>query len=143
MKIKLYTTNETLPAYAKEGDSGMDVRALADFTVHPGETRIVGTGLYMAIPQGYEIQVRPRSGMSFKTKLRIANSPGTIDSNYREELGIIVDNIGEDDLKFKAGERIAQIVLCPVITFEWDRVSFKEDLGTTTRDGGFGSTGTV
>jgi len=142
--VKLYVDTNydiTIPVYAKEGDSGKDVRAKQDYVIRPGETTIVGTGLYLGIPSYAEIQVRPRSGLSYKTKLRIANSPGTVDSNYREELGIIVDNIGEDEIRIKAGDRIAQIVLVPVLQFDWSMVDTKEALGTTERTGGFGSTG--
>ena len=143
-KVKLYVDpnyNITVPVYAKQGDSGKDVRAKQDYIIRPGETAIVGTGLYLGIPEYAEIQVRPRSGLSSKTKLRVANSPGTVDSNYREELGVIVDNIGEDEIRIKAGDRIAQIVLVPVLQFDWSMVDTKEDLGTTDRTGGFGSTG--
>jgi dUTP pyrophosphatase len=91
--IETCRDNISLPDYANEGDAGMDVRAADDVSILPGETKVVPTGLIMAIPRGYEVQVRPRSGLSLKTPLRIANSPGTIDSGYRDELGIIVSNI--------------------------------------------------
>ena len=117
-----------IPTYAKEGDAGMDVCAAEELLIAPGETVIIPTGLKLAIPEGYEIQVRPRSGISFKTPLRISNSPGTIDSGYRDELGIIMTNTSEsssDDQIFtidskgnnkgtyriRKGDRIAQIVL--------------------------------
>ena len=130
-----------LPAYAREGDAGMDVRAAVDVTVAPGATTVVPTGLKMAIPAGYEIQVRPRSGLSLKTPLRIPNAPGTIDSGYRDELGVIVWNSSPDaSFEIKAGDRIAQLVLkeVPVINFvPVDDVS----LIGKSRGGGFGSTG--
>ncbi len=130
-----------LPAYARQGDAGMDVRAAVDMTIEPQKTAVVPTGLKVAIPEGYEIQVRPRSGLSLKTSLRIPNSPGTIDSGYRNEVGVIVWNASNDTpLEIKAGDRIAQFVLqkVPVINFVPvdDVSSIGEDRG-----GGFGSTG--
>jgi dUTP pyrophosphatase len=96
----------------------------------------------MAIPFGYEIQVRPRSGVSCKTKMRIANSPGTIDHQYRGELMILMDNIGVDPYEVKTGDRIAQIMIKPVWNVKWISVNSKDELGTTARgEGGFGSTG--
>ena len=92
--IEKCRNNTSIPVYAREGDAGMDVCAAVDMELRPGQTRIIPTGLKMAIPQGYEIQVRPRSGLSYKTNLRIANSPGTIDSGYRDEIGVIMSNIG-------------------------------------------------
>ncbi len=142
--VKVFNeSSNDLPVYAKQGDSGMDVRCREEFIVYPGETKIVKTGLYFAIPQpGLEIQVRPRSGMSSKTKMRISNSPGTVDSNYTGELGIIFDNIGDEPFKAEAGERVAQIVLCPVYGMNLLPVPSKEELGKTVRgEAGFGSTG--
>lgn len=131
------------PVYAKSGDSGMDVRAKVAGCVRPGETTLVPTGLYVGIPDGYELQARPRSGLSLKTKIRVANSPGTIDSNYTGELCIIVDNIGESEFSYTAGERIAQIVLQQVPTIVWNPVESRDFLKKTTRGtAGFGSTGT-
>lgn len=143
VKIFNDTTNDN-PVYAKPGDSGMDVRCKTAFSVLPGETKIIQTGLYFSIPKpGLEIQVRPRSGMSYKTKMRIANSPGTIDSAYTGELGIIFDNIGDEPFNADMGERIAQIVLCPVYGMNLVPVASKDDLGKTERGaGGLGHTGT-
>jgi dUTP pyrophosphatase len=90
-----------IPAYAREGDAGMDVCAAENVDISPGQTKIIPTGLKLAIPPGYEIQVRPRSGLSYKTLLRLANTPGTIDSGYRDELGIIMSNTGADIEGFK------------------------------------------
>lgn len=149
-----------LPRYANPGDAGMDVYAAEDITILPGETVIVPTGLKLAIPEGYEIQVRPRSGVSFKTPLRIPNSPGTIDSGYRDELGIIVNNSSDmecnqnSDIRFtldekgnkkgpyiiRKGDRIAQIVLQVVPKMVLTKVSSVKNIGTD-RGGGFGSTG--
>ena len=130
-----------LPAYAREGDAGMDVRAAIDMTVAPGATAVVPTGLKVAIPTGYEIQVRPRSGLSLKTPLRIPNAPGTIDSGYRDEIGIIVWNSSPDTpFTVKAGDRIAQFVLQAVPTIRFVPVEDVSVLGQN-RGGGFGSTG--
>lgn len=150
----------TLPSYARAGDAGMDICAAEDIVIRPGETVIIPTGLKLAIPEGYEIQVRPRSGVSFKTPLRLSNSPGTIDSGYRDELGIIMTNTSEKSsaeelllgldstgnrmstYKICKGERIAQIVLQEVPRIKLVEVASVKDIGTD-RGGGFGSTGTV
>lgn len=129
------------PLYASEGDAGMDIRASVDIVIKPHETKLVSTGIKIAIPTGYEIQIRPRSGMSLKTNLRIANSPGTIDSGYRDELKIIVTNISmNEDLIIKKNDRIAQMVLC-----KYETISFKEVEDITTiegnRGGGLGHSG--
>lgn len=94
--LKKPEANVQIPQYVAKGDAGMDLRAIEDIIIPPGETVIIKTGLYMAIPEGYEVQIRPRSGTSFKTRLRIANSPGTIDAGYRGEFGIIVTNTSKD-----------------------------------------------
>ena len=98
LKIKRLSKDIEIPAYARVGDAGMDVRAAEDVLIAPGETKVVPTGICVEIPKGYEIQVRPRSGISLKTKLRVANAPGTIDSGYRGEIGVIVDNISRNYL---------------------------------------------
>lgn len=135
-------SGNALPEYSKSGDAGKDVRASEGFTLHPGDTRIINTGLYVAIPEGYEIQVRPRSGLSVNTKLRVANSPGTIDSNFRGELCVIMDNIGGDSCIIRKGDRIGQLVLAVVPVWDWNLVGSPELLGDTNRGiNGFGSTG--
>lgn len=127
-----------LPAYQTAGSAGCDIYSNETLTIEPGQTVIVKTGLKMAVPIGYEVQVRPRSGLSYKTKLRVANSPGTIDSDYRGEVGVILDNIGDTSITFFTGERIAQFVLKEVPQIEWEEV---ESLDETDRgEGGFGST---
>lgn len=143
ISIPIYNKSANiLPTYAQYGDAGMDIRASEAICVYPGETKIIKTGLYVAIPAGYELQVRPRSGMSAKTNIRIANTPGTIDSNYRGEIGVIVDNTGNDEYNIDIGDRIAQLVLNKVPTIHWVEVENLEALGTTNRGaGGFGSTG--
>ncbi|MDG5751574.1 dUTP diphosphatase [Qipengyuania sp. XHP0211] len=128
-----------LPAYATDGAAGMDVVAAEAVTLNPGQRHAVATGLAVAIPEGYEIQVRPRSGLALKHGISVPNTPGTIDSDYRGELKIIMINHGTDDFPIARGDRIAQLVLAPVTQAEWDEV---EELDDTARgSGGFGSTG--
>lgn len=133
-----------LPFYATEGAAGADIRASIpekkSIIVKPGERILVPTGLCMEIPLGFEIQVRPRSGLSLKSSLMIVNSPGTIDSDYRGEVNIIVGNFGTEDYVIEHGLRIAQLVLSPVVHARYSMVN---NLGDTKRgSGGFGSTGT-
>lgn len=143
--VKIYTEfnhGYDLPEYAKPGDSGMDIRANQTMIIQPGQTVIVPTGIYLGIPAGYEVQVRPRSGLSAKTKLRIANTPGTVDEQYTGEVGVIVDNIGQTPETINLGDRIAQIVLQKVPKMMLKQVQSRDDLGNTERgSGGFGSTG--
>jgi len=144
-----------LPEYAHLGDAGMDIRAAEDIDILPGETVLIPTGLKVAIPVGYEIQVRPRSGVSLKTPLRLPNSPGTIDSGYRDEVNVIAYNsskggeevysISEKGNKqgiyrIKKGERIAQIILNEVPVIKWKQVG-DVSLEGDNRGGGFGSSG--
>ena len=142
MKVKVINKSANdLPFYATKGSAGMDVYSNEDLELEPLSTTIVKTGLFVKIPEGYEIQVRPRSGLSAKSSLRIANSPGTIDSDYLGEIGIIVDNTSQTfSYTVKKGERIAQLVLKKVEQIEWEEV--EEFSETTERNtGGFGSTG--
>lgn len=130
-----------IPAYAREGDAGMDVRAAETVVIKPEQTVLVPTGLKVAIPDGFEIQVRPRSGLSLKTSLRIANAPGTIDSGYRDEVCVIVHNVSKDsDVTVEKGDRIAQFVLQRVPKIQFTQVQSVKEIGTD-RGGGFGSTG--
>lgn len=149
-----------MPAYAHLTDSGMDVYALEDITIAPGETRLIPTGLKVAIPAGYELQVRPKSGRCLKSKLRIANTPGTIDAGYRDEIGIIIDNIepfikeakmDENGRLYEVlfgsshtigkGEKFAQLVLCEVPKAVFYQVEHVSEIANDGRNGGFGSTG--
>ena len=128
-----------LPRYATDGAAGMDVVSAEDVTIAPGARHAVATGLAMAIPHGYEIQVRPRSGLALKHGITVPNTPGTIDSDYRGELKVILINHGAEDFAIARGDRIAQLVLAPVTQAAWDEV---EELDDTARgSGGFGSTG--
>src|SRR5688572_22904094 len=131
----------TLPAYATDGAAGMDVLAAEDVTLGPGERWPVATGLSVAIPPGYEIQVRPRSGLALKHGISVANTPGTIDSDYRGEVKVILINHGQAPFEVRRGDRIAQLVFSPVIRASWLKV---DELDETARgEGGFGSTGTA
>ncbi|MDB5668836.1 MAG: deoxyuridine 5-triphosphate nucleotidohydrolase [Alphaproteobacteria bacterium] len=128
-----------LPVYATEHAAGLDVVAAEDVTLAPGARHAVSTGFAIAIPHGYEVQVRPRSGLALKHGITCLNTPGTIDSDYRGEVKVILANLGSDPFEVRRGERIAQLVPAPVL-----RAGFKvvESLDETVRgDGGFGSTG--
>ncbi|MCX7842978.1 MAG: dUTP diphosphatase [Clostridia bacterium] len=159
VQVEICREGAVLPKYARTGDAGMDVSAAEEVLIRPGETVIIPTGLKLAIPEGYEIQVRPRSGLSFNTPLRITNSPGTIDSGYRDELGIIMSNSSEScccnpqiifgidskcnekgTYRIRKGDRIAQIVLVEVPRMKLRLVESVKDIGVD-RGGGFGSTG--
>ncbi len=128
-----------LPTYATPGAAGMDVVAAEDFDLAPGQRHAVATGYKVAIPEGYEIQVRPRSGLAFKHGISVPNSPGTIDSDYRGELKILLINHGSEPFAIRRGERIAQLVPAAVTLAEFDEI---DELCETSRGaGGFGSTG--
>ncbi len=128
-----------LPAYATSGAAGMDVVSAEEVTIAPGARHAVATGLALAIPQGYEVQVRPRSGLALKHGITVPNTPGTIDSDYRGELKVILINLGDEPFAIARGDRVAQLVLAPVVQAAWDEVT---ELDATERGaGGFGSTG--
>jgi len=128
-----------LPSYATTGAAGMDVVAAEDLDLAPGQRHAVATGFRVAIPDGYEIQVRPRSGLAFKHGISVPNTPGTIDSDYRGELKILLINHGTDSFAIRRGDRIAQLIPAAVTLASFDEV---EELDDTHRGaGGFGSTG--
>jgi dUTP pyrophosphatase len=135
------THDVPLPSYATEGAAGMDVRAAVEHEVivRPKATVLVPTGFAMAIPPGFEAQIRPRSGLAIKHQIGILNSPGTIDADYRGEVRIILTNFGDTDFLIKRGDRIAQMVIAPYVKAEWEE---RESLDSTDRGaGGFGHTG--
>lgn len=142
VKIKIVNRgSQQLPAYATPESAGMDLRAnvAEPVVLHPLERRIIPTGLYMALPPGYEAQVRPRSGLAFKHGITVLNSPGTIDSDYRGELGVLLVNLSNEDFTIQAGERIAQMVIARHEQGEFVEV---EELDDTERGaGGYGHTG--
>lgn len=152
------------PAYARLGDAGLDVYSTEDIEIGPGETKLIHTGLKVAIPRGYELQVRPKSGISLKTKLRVANTPGTIDSGYRDEVCVIIENlepkIADIDYDFdergrtiinsilhgksysiEKGQKIAQLVLNEIVVANFEKVNSIAEVEGEDRGGGFGSTG--
>jgi dUTP pyrophosphatase len=127
------------PHYATDGAAGMDLRANVHVRLAPMERKMVPTGVRLAIPEGFEAQVRPRSGLASRHGVTMVNSPGTIDSDYRGEIQVILINLGQDAVEFKRGERIAQLVVSPVAKA---RLVFVDSLEDTARgEGGFGSTG--
>lgn len=137
IKFKKLDKRAVLPAYAHEGDSGMDIRCIEPVVIYPGETVKVGTGICAEIPHGYEIQVRPRSGMSKDGVFAVF---GTVDEGYRGEIGVILHNSNSQFVSYGEFSRIAQLVLAPVVRAEIEET--KDELSSTERgDGGFGSTG--
>lgn len=166
--IELCHPDAKIPQYAHISDSGMDVYALDDITVHPGETVLIPTGIKVALPVGFELQVRPKSGRALKTKLRVANTPGTIDQAYRDEIKVIIENVEPPirdittntiidengyidhmeitsieygkDFTIGKGEKFCQLVLCEVPKVAFYRVDSVQEIGDN-RNGGFGSTG--
>ena len=138
--IKKLHKNIILPEYKTDGSSGMDLMANVEQTVKilPGEQKLISTGIMVAIPEQYEIQIRPRSGLAAKNGISVLNTPGTIDSDYRGEIKVILINLGKDIFQINKNDRIAQMIVCPIIKVELKEV---ESLPETARgEGGFGST---
>ncbi|MCW1383186.1 dUTP diphosphatase [Novosphingobium sp. KCTC 2891] len=141
VRVKRLPGNEDLPlpAYATDGAAGMDVVSAENLDLAPGARHAVASGLALAIPPGFEVQVRPRSGLALKHGVTVANAPGTIDSDYRGELKVILVNLGTEAFSIRRGDRIAQLVVAPVTRASWMEV---DELDSTRRgEGGFGSTG--
>lgn len=142
MKVKVINrSHHPLPAYATAASAGLDLRANLDgpVTLKPLERRLIPTGLYIALPQGYEAQIRPRSGLALKHGISLLNTPGTIDADYRGEIGVILVNISNEPFEVRDGERIAQMVIARYEQVEWEPA---ESLDATERGaGGFGHTG--
>ncbi len=139
VSFKRLVPEAVLPAYAHPGDAGMDLCSAESLVIPAGGRSLVRTGLKMALPAGYEAQVRPRSGLALKRGITVLNAPGTIDEGYRGEVGVILANFGEEDFKVETGDRIAQMVIAPVTRAE---VVEADELDATDRgEGGFGSTG--
>ena len=139
--IKRLSKEISLPKYETAGSSGMDLAAniAGNINIDPGKTAIIPTGLALSVPKGFEVQIRPRSGLAAKKKISVLNTPGTIDSDYRGEIKVILINQGQETFKVEKGLRIAQMVVCPVVQAQIKEV---EDLSETERGiGGFGSTG--
>jgi len=139
--VKKFDKNIKLPTYETSGSSGMDLVAYIKnkITIKPGKTAMISTGIAIAIPKNYEIQIRPRSGLAAKKGISVLNTPGTVDSDYRGEIKIILINLSEESFVVKSGDRVAQMMLCPVIKAKLKEV---KNLPKTIRNrGGFGSTG--
>ena len=139
--IKRLSKEVTLPKYETSGSSGMDVSAYvqASIEIDPGNIAIIPTGIALSVPEGFEVQIRPRSGLAAKEKITVLNTPGTIDSDYRGEIKVILINLSHKKFKVEKGLRIAQMVICPIIKAQLKEV---KNLDYTKRGkGGFGSTG--
>ena len=139
--VKKFYKNIKLPSYKTSGSSGMDLVAYVKnkITIKPGKTAIVPTGIAVAIPKNYEMQIRPRSGLAAKKGISVLNTPGTVDSDYRGEIKIILINLSKKKFIVKSGDRIAQMILCPVAKGKLKEVKILP--GTLRGKGGFGSTG--
>lgn len=139
LRFKRIHPDAVLPSYAHPSDAGMDVRSVEDLTIAPGTRALVPTGLVMLLPPMYEAQVRPRSGLALKSGITVLNTPGTIDSGYRGEVGVILMNLGDVPFEVKKGDKVAQIVIAPVTQ---PTIEETDTIDSTDRGaGGFGSTG--
>ena len=142
IQIKKLSNEVLTPKYETSGSSGMDISAYIrkDIIIKSGDKALVPTGFSLSIPQGYEIQIRPRSGLAVKKGITVLNTPGTIDSDYRGEIKVVLINLSKDEFTVKNGERVAQMVVCPIVQVSLQEV--EELSGTDRGTGGFGSTGT-
>ena len=142
IQIKRLSVSVLIPKYETLGSSGMDIAAFIEnnIIIYPGEKALVPTGFSISIPIGYEVQIRPRSGLAAKKSITVLNTPGTIDADYRGEVKVILINLGKEKFIVENGDRIAQMVVCPVIQADFEEV--KELSNTERGSGGFGSTGT-
>ena len=141
IQIKKFSSSVLIPKYETLGSSGMDIAAHINenIIINPGEKALVSTGFSIAIPAGYEVQIRPRSGLAAKKNITVLNTPGTIDADYRGEIKVILINLGQEKFIVKSGERIAQMVVCPVVQANLEEVTELSD--TKRGTGSFGSTG--
>ena len=142
IQIKRLSNSVSIPKYETSGSSGMDIAAHIEnnIIINPGEKALVSTGFSVAVPKGYEIQIRPRSGLAAKKNITVLNTPGTIDADYRGEIKVILINLGKEKFVVENGERIAQMVVCPVVQAKLEEVNKLSD--TKRGSGGFGSTDT-
>jgi len=142
IQIKRLSNSVSIPKYETPGSSGMDIAAHIEnnIKIHPGDKALISTGFSLSIPIGYEVQIRPRSGLAAKKNITVLNTPGTIDADYRGEIKVILINLGKEQFIIENGDRIAQMVVCPVVQANLKEV---KELSDTKRGlGGFGSTGT-
>ncbi len=141
MIVKIVNNSDNaLPQYETNGSAGLDIKSAENGLLKPGQFKLITTGLRVEIPYGYEIQVRPRSGLAKNYGITVLNSPGTIDADYRGEIGVILINHGQYDFEIKSGDRIAQLVIAPVERIQWQAVG-SLDSSTKRGEKGFGSTG--
>lgn len=141
LKVKKLHESATIPQYAHSGDAGLDLFAIAKQNILPGETQLIKTGIAIALPSGYEAQIRPRSGLALKHSVTVLNSPGTIDAGYRGEIGIILINHGKEAFQVVPGMKIAQMI---VTSFTQTKLTVVDDLDTSDRGNrGYGSTGLI
>ena len=142
IQIKKLSNKVLTPKYETSGSSGMDIAAYIEqsIIINPGERALIPTGLSLCVPQGYEVQIRPRSGLAAKKGITVLNTPGTIDSDYRGEVKVILINLSKDVFSVRNGERIAQMVVCPIKQIVVEEVKALPE--TSRGSGGFGSTGT-
>lgn len=139
VKIKKIHEDAVIPSYAREGDAGVDLYSVINYDLFPGERYLIPTGIKVAIPKGYEAQIRPRSGLAFKHGLTVVNTPGTIDSGYRGEIGVLVINHGKEKFQIEKGSRIAQMIFNKIEDAVFEET---DELDETERgSGGFGHTG--
>jgi dUTP pyrophosphatase len=144
LRVHLLRPDARMPRYASDGAAGLDLHAALDapLTIEPGERRAVPTGLAIALPSGHEGQVRPRSGLAIKHGVTVLNAPGTVDEDYRGEVQVLLVNLSREPYTIAPGDRIAQLVVAPVVRVALEQVAEGEALSVTARDrGGFGSTG--
>lgn len=143
LNVKVFNNSPNeLPKYETPGAAGLDLKSAANYTLAPEEYKLIPTNIHMKLPDGYEAQVRPRSGLAVKYGISVVNSPGTVDADYTGQIGVILINHGADPFEIKVGDRIAQMVINKVEQLNWIPVDSIEALGETERgQGGFGSTG--
>lgn len=141
IKVWYGEENKKRLEYKTSGSAGLDLASAIQIVIEAGGIQLIPTGVFVAIPEGYEGQIRPRSGVALKHGITVLNSPGTIDSDYREEIGVILVNHSKGAVRIDEGDRIAQLIICKVESCVIEAVESKDDLGTTERIGGFGSTG--
>ena len=143
LDVKVFNNSPNeLPKYETPGAAGLDLKSAVDYILKPGEYKMIPTNIYIKLPDGYEAQVRPRSGLAAKYGISVVNSPGTVDADYTGQIGVILINHGVDPFEIKIGDRIAQMVVNKVEQLNWVPVDSIEALGETERgQGGFGSTG--
>ena len=140
LKIQRIHPNAKLPEYAHPGDAGLDLFSVEETVIQPGESKLIGTGIMIELPENTEAQIRPRSGLALKNQITVLNSPGTIDYGYRGQVGVILINHGTKPFTVESGMKIAQMVIAPVMSV---KIVDTKDLTETKRgEGGFGSTGT-